>query len=73
MIGGLPWTAWVLLAAAVAPGVGLAVVSYRVHRADHRPLDRCDGSGGVEGGGEPGGLSGGPAQPGGGPFQPGDP
>ena len=39
MVAGLPWTTWLLLAAAVAPGLGLAIAFYRVHRDDHRPLD----------------------------------
>jgi hypothetical protein len=34
MIGGLPWTAWLLLAAAILPGVGLAIASLRAHRVD---------------------------------------
>ena len=48
MIAGLPWTTWALLAAAVAPGVGLAVAFQRAHRADRNPLGADDEREGVD-------------------------
>lgn len=31
MILGLPWDAWLLIAASVLPGLGLAIAFYRAH------------------------------------------
>jgi hypothetical protein len=39
VIAGLPWTAWLLLLSAVAPGVTLALLSLRAHLGDAERVD----------------------------------
>jgi hypothetical protein len=40
MIAGLPWTAWLLIAAATLPALMLALVFYIAHRDERHPGTR---------------------------------
>ncbi len=38
MIAGLPWTSWLLIAAATLPALTLALTAYIVHRGEPRSI-----------------------------------
>ncbi len=40
MIAGLPWTAWLLIAASTLPALSLALAFYLAHRDERHPGTR---------------------------------